>query len=142
MGNFDERQWGISVSVINTRQIVIEEMAVAVERHRGGRVPQQSLHDLDVSACTDRQHVSPRRKRAVGMYVAARFHHGRGCGRSTPGPEPGGYSGSFGKLRETDRKVSTPITTPPNQILVFVRLLGFCARPVLFEIKLALSGQD
>jgi len=30
-----------------------EEMAVSVER--SCRVPQESLHDLDVSACTDRQ---------------------------------------------------------------------------------------
>jgi hypothetical protein len=39
----------------HTGQIIVEAMAVSVERHRSCRVPQESLHNLDVSACTDRQ---------------------------------------------------------------------------------------
>jgi integrase len=46
---------GLAQRIGHAGQIVVEEMAVSIERHRSCRVPQESLHNLDVSACTDRQ---------------------------------------------------------------------------------------
>lgn len=163
------------------RSIVMEEMTVAAGRHRGGHVPNQSLHDLHISDCADRQRCrgvsqcdvlrrsagplltpeadarqlvplgyppcsqpesscgrrpTSRWKWPIRVCVPARL--GGWCGRVVDPRRVGWWRRVaivVGKLREPAREVRTRITAPPDQVITFTRLSGFCARPVLFEIE-------